>query len=442
MSISPALRRARAIAALCVGLAWRASPAMAAPDAPDVSVAASAADEAASEPLTLDVARRLAARAQPAIEAQSHAVDALRAAAVAARQLPDPTLKVGVTDLTITGPDVGTLRRQTDTQFNVGIAQAFPRGDKRRLRGERADAEAALAARRLLTDRLTLERDVGLAWLDVWKAVQAQSLARQAEHEASLQLDAVRIAYASGRSAQADVRAASVALELLRDDRAKLEQDEAHARAALSRWLGDVAYRPLAPGAPDIADPPPLPELLTGLRTHPHVNIADAEVTVAEADVALAKQAYRPDFSVEIGYGHRPAFSDYVNLQVGIDLPVFTANRQDRSLLARRAELERAEALREDSFREHAADARLNHGDWVLLGRRLASFDSVILPEAEARIEAARLAWAGGQGTLAAVLDARQSLLTTRLRRLDLETDRSRHALALRYLGVSADGVK
>ncbi|WP_293389158.1 TolC family protein [Nevskia sp.] len=392
-----------------------------------------------AEPLTLDAARRIAVDHQPMLEAQALAIDAARESAVAARQLPDPQLKGGISDLTITGDHVGTLTRQNDTQFTVGLAQAFPRADKRRLRGERAEAEAGLAERQLRKDALSIERDVGLAWLDVWKPLQALNLARASEREAQLQLDALRIAYRNGRSAQADVRAATVALELLRDQIAKLEQDGYHARGTLSRWLGEAAYAPLPAGTPTFPEPPPLGAMLEALRRHPHVDIAAAEVEVAAADVALAKQAYRPDFSVEVGYGHRPAFSDYINLQVGIDLPVFTANRQDRGLAARQAELARAEALREDSWREHAAELRLNHWDWILLGQRLSHYDDTILPEADARIEAARLAWAAGSGSLAAVLEARRAALDLRLSRLDLETDRSRHALALRYLGATAD---
>ncbi len=397
------------------------------------------AESPPAELLTLDAARRIAVDHQPMLEAQALAIDVARQSAVAARQLPDPQLKGGVSDLTITGDHVGTLTRQNDTQFTVGIAQAFPRADKRRLRGERIDAEAGLAERQLRKDGLSIERDVGLAWLDVWKPLQALNLARASEREAQLQLDALRIAYRNGRSAQADVRAATVALELLRDQIAKLEQDGYHARGALSRWLGEAAYAPLPAGTPVFPEPPPLGAMLEALRRHPHVDVAAAEVEVAAADVALAKQAYRPDFSVEVGYGHRPAFSDYINLQVGIDLPVFTANRQDRGLAARQAELARAEALREDSWREHAAELRLNHWDWTLLGQRLSRYDDTILPEADARIEAARLAWAAGSGSLAAVLEARRAALDLRLSRLDLETDRSRHALALRYLGATAD---
>ena len=402
--------------------------------------AATPAGEADGAVLTLAETRRLALARQPSLLAQAAAVDAARQRAVAAAQLPDPKLRGGVTDLTITGPDIGTLNRQSDTQFNIGIAQDFPLAGKRRLRGARAEAEADLADRELRVQQLELERDVGLDWVEVWKPQQALVLARATEHEAALQLEAAEIAYTNGKTTQADVRAATVALALIRDDIARLEQDTAHARAVLSRWLGEAAYRPIAPSLPVWHEPVALDVLLQTLRTHPHISAAVKEVAVAASEVALAKQAYRPDWSVELGYAYRPAYTDYVNLQIGIDLPVFTANRQDRELAAKTAALERAEQLREDDYRQHAAEARLNLGDWSRLGERLARFDDTILPESQSRIEAARLAWASGSGTLSAVLDARRAALDAQLRRLDLEADRAKHALNLRYLGATTDG--
>lgn len=422
--------------------AWSAACAQAAAPVAESAAAAVTAGPAASDEslLTLGEARRLALERQPALLAQAAAVAAAREAAVAAAQLPDPKLKGGLSNLTVTGADAGTLRHESDTQFTVGIAQDFPRADKRRLRGARADAEAALADRSLLVQRLETEREAGLAWVEVWLPQAERRLAEASAREAALQRDTAQIAYANGRATQAELRAANVTLALLEDDIAKLEQDEAHARAGLSRWLGEAAYRPLPAQLPAWPAPASLDELLARMRQHPHLSVSDRAVAVAEAEVALAKQAYKPDWSVELGYGYRPAFSDYVNLQFGIDLPVFTANRQDRELAAKHAGLERAEQLREDDYRQHAAEARLNLGDWTRLESRLAAYDDTIIPEAEARIEAARLAWAAGSGTLAAVLDARRAALDARMRRVDLEADRAKHALVLRYLGASAEG--
>jgi outer membrane protein TolC len=396
--------------------------------------AASAGDDPATAPLSLAEAQRLAVERQPALAALADEAVAAHANAVVAAQLPDPKFKGGLVDLTATGAEAGTLRRESDTQFVAGIAQDFPRAEKRRLRGARAEAEAGFAERRLDADRRAFERDAGLAWIETWSAERARALAEASAREAQLQAETAQIAYANGRGSQAELRAARVARALLDDEIAKRAQDAAHARAQLSRWLADDAQRPLPEQLPGWPEPAPLAEQLEHLRGHPHLGASAKAVEIASTEVALAKAAYQPDWSVELGYGYRPAYSDYVNIQFSVDLPVFAANRQDRSLLAKRAELERAEALRDDDYRQHAAELRLNYGDWTRIAERLARYDDTILPESRARIEAARLAWASGSGTLAAVLDARRAALDAELRRLELETDRAKHALALRYL--------
>src|SRR2546426_894688 len=55
--------------------------------------------------LELPEAQALALTRQPLLEAQAAAVQSARESAVAAAQLPDPKLAVGVTDLPIDGPD-------------------------------------------------------------------------------------------------------------------------------------------------------------------------------------------------------------------------------------------------------------------------------------------------------------------------------------------------
>ena len=384
--------------------------------------------------LELEETQTLAVAQQPLLQAQEAAVRAARESAVAAAQLPDPRLTAGVSDLTVNGPDRYTLQNESDTQLTVGVMQEFPRGGKRRLRGERAQREADVAEQSLLASRMQIRRDAGLAWLEVWKTEQALELVRASEREAQLQLQAAEIAYSSGRATQAEVLAARVALGLVQDESANLRQQSAHYRNSLSRWIGEAAFRPLCPDLPSWGPPPEITSVLERLSTHPHLNAEARRVDLAAADVALARQAYKPDWNVELGYGYRPNFTDYVNLKFGMDLPLFTGQRQDRALAAKLAEQDQAEQLRDDQLRQHAAEARLNNADWQLLQERLKRYDTAILPQGEQRIGAALAAWQSGQGTLTAVLDARRMALENRLKRLELELDTAKHRVNLQYL--------
>ena len=384
--------------------------------------------------LELPEAEALALAHQPLLEAQSAAVKSARENAVAAAQLPDPKLSVGVADLPIDGPDRYSARRDNFTMYTAGVMQDFPLAEKRRLRGEVGQRGAEMAEQDLAASRLMVRREAAMAWLEVWRPERAAVVARAAEREAVLQAQTSESAYRTGKATQADVLAARVDLQLTHDAIADLEQQAAQARDALSRWIGQDAYRVLCPDLPGWAAPPDGDALLARVRKHPLLKSAAKQTEMAQADVQLAKAAYKPDWGVELEYANRPDFPDFVSLKVSVDLPIFTANRQDRGLAAKLHDQDRAEQLREDVWRQQAALARQSLSNWHHLQERLARYERDILPQSAQRVEAARLAWQSGQGTLAAALDARRVDLENRMKELDLEKDAAMSRLSLQFL--------
>ena len=63
----------------------------------------------------------------------------------------------------------------------------------------------------------------------------------------------------------------------------------------------------------------------------------------------------------------------------------------------------------------------------------MARYDSAILPQAQQRLDSALATYGSGSSTLAAVLDARRSLLEIRLQKLELEFDSAKHQNNLAY---------
>src|SRR5688500_15242521 len=212
-----------------------------------IALAPARAEQVPPNSLSLAEAANLAVAAQPLLEAQRQGIRSQQATAIAAAQLPDPTLVGGLTDLTLTGRDRFTLSDESDTQFMLGVKQSFPGGNKRELRGARGEAEAGRLGAELDEQVRRVRRETALTWLDAWRAVRAQALLQNAIVEAERQQQAVRIAYEAGRASQADWFAAGIALELLNDQLANLRQQEEHARNQLRRWIGEAAARPLAP---------------------------------------------------------------------------------------------------------------------------------------------------------------------------------------------------
>lgn len=385
------------------------------------------------EPLSLAEAGRLAVSDQPVLAARQAAADAREQESVAAAQLPDPRLSAGLKDLPVDRGEAFSVRDDNFTTFTVGLSQELPRGGKRQLRGERKRLEADLGRYGLATDRKAIARDAALDWLDVYEAEQSLRLARQLADESALQLRSLESAYRAGRAAQADLLAARVEAALAGD---RLQEGLHHVermRAALSRWIGDAALRPLAGDLEQLPEPEPLPGLLGEVERHPAVAGLQTEIELARNDVAQARQAYKPDFAVEGYFGHRPAYADFAGVQVSMDLPFFTAKRQDRGLAAALRESDAAEDRKADALRQLRAEATEDYIDWHHARERAAAFDSNIIPEARRRADAARQAYAAGGGAFDAVLAGRRALLAVQLQRLALAADAARAQVRLQY---------
>ncbi|MGH8445776.1 MAG: TolC family protein, partial [Solimonas sp.] len=169
---------------------------------------------------------------------------------------------------------------------------------------------------------------------------------------------------------------------------------------------------------------------------HPAIAALDGRIAEAQAGADLARAAYRPDWRVELGYGSRARYSDMVMLQVGMDLPLFTRNRQDRELAAATARREAAVADVDDGLRQLGAEARLDYQDLLRLEERIRHHDQWVLPPAQARIDAALAAWRSGSGSLAQVLEARRAILDLHLSRLALQAQATQRRIQLDYLGA------
>jgi outer membrane protein TolC len=210
-------------------------------------------------------------------------------------------------------------------------------------------------------------------------------------------------------------------------------------RAALSRWIGSSAGRPLADdlnAAPVTAE---LARVIAAIEQHPAVSEVQAQVEASTNDIAQARQAYESDFSIETYVSHRPAYADLVGIQLSFDLPFFTDKRQDPELRAARLRSEAAQNRKEDLLRDLRAQATEEYVDWHHASERAATFDQQIIPEARRRIAAARSAYAAAKGSFDAVLLARRTLLEIQIQRLALFVDAARAQARLQYFASAGE---
>jgi outer membrane protein TolC len=203
----------------------------------------------------------------------------------------------------------------------------------------------------------------------------------------------------------------------------------------LGRWIGEAADR--IPGAaPDVtALGPHGARLEADLETHPHLAMYAPMESAAEADLRLATAAKKPDWSVELSYGHRAApFDNMVTVMVRMDLPIFQSSRQDPVIASREHALEQVRAQAEDARARHVADIRVGLADWEIAKARVERQKRDIVPLAEERARLAQAAYAGGRAELATVFDARRAALEAGLAELAAEAELARAWAQLAYL--------
>jgi outer membrane protein TolC len=393
------------------------------------------ASHAAETPLTLGEAQRLALERSRQLGAQALGVTASREMAVAAAQLPDPVVSLGIENLPVEGADKFSLTRDFMTMRRVGVMQQLTRGDKRQLRAERFELEAQKGLAERAVTVAAIQRDAAAAWLDAWFAERIAGVIAEQRLRALQEVAAAESTYRGGKGSQADVFMAQSALALLDDRAAEAERRVRTAQTMLARWTGEADGRALAE-KPDLdairLSGHALHEELAG---HPEIAVMAKQEEIAAAEARLARASKRPDWTVELAYSQRgAAYANMVSLGVSIALPWDAANRQDREVAAKLAVAAQAGAQREEALRMHVAEVLVMLQEWESNRERLVRFEREIIPLAGARAEAALAAYRGGRSRLDEVLAARRNELEVGLQRLQLEAQNARLWAQLNFL--------
>jgi cobalt-zinc-cadmium efflux system outer membrane protein len=384
-------------------------------------------------PLTMEEAARLAGVDQPLLTGRQAKIQAEDQLAIAASQLPDPQLSGGLKELPVDTSEAFSTRRDDFTEFTIGLSQDFPRAEKRRLQGARKQLDADADRAALDNEQRLVRRDASLAWLDLYEAEQSLKLAQRLVDEAGLQVQSLEKDYSNGKATQADWLAAKVDAGVVADKAHDWLHHVLRARAGLTRWIGNAAERPIAESLTMPGILSPLPGLMAGADHHPVIGNLDKQIEATVTDIALARQSYKPDYSVEVYYAYRRDFADFVGVQFKVGLPYFTKNRQDRGLAAALEQSHASEDRKRDLLRELHAEVSQDYVDRRHYEERVADFDASVIPNAERRVETARSAYQAGRGSFDTVLLARRGLLDVRLQRLALAVESARAQVRLDY---------
>jgi len=395
----------------------------------------SSAPAAYASALTLDQALTTADHYSAQISANQHQISAFQDQAVSAAQLPDPQVKFGIDNLPVSGGNAHRFTRDDMTMERVGIMQNYVSSDKRQRKADTLLAEAGQTQADNSMIRSQLQSTTAAAWLDLALLQQGLQQARQLAAESAKQLGVQRAGVASGASLPSSMIEARLVLAETQDSVTLAERDQALAQARLRQLTGISAVQtegslPRYERLP--ADPAVLQQ---AIDQHPAVIQANSALKVEQARVAQAAVASKPDVGVEVYYGKRASGrEDMGGVMFTVDLPLFTANRQDKDYSAAVSNSLAAKDQLNQQVREQQSQLD------SLLAQYQAAHDlwqrqtQDVLPLQRQRMAVITAQYRAGQSDLAAVLTARRDLLNSQLNANNAARSLAQLWATLRYL--------
>ena len=390
-------------------------------------------------PLSLQEAEKLAIERDAKLSEIRLKSEALQEGSVAAGTLPDPKLKLGLMNF-----PTDTFERDQEpmTQIQLGVVQMFPSGDTLQLNSDRMIDKAKGESARAAAQQRNVIQQIRMSWLDVYYWQHAADVVGKNRKLFKQLVNVTESLYAVGRRKQQDVLRAELELGLLDDRETQVTTMVEMTRANLVKLIGQQdAYRPLTTPFPTLPDIP-IPEISQErLAQHPLLEFEQALVDASQKEVAIAREAYKPSWLLDVTYGFRDGYnpngterSDFLSAMVMLDMPLFTGKRQDRNLSANRLKHQASLYAREDRVRELNKAWEVNNAEWLRLGERVRLFETSLLAKARENSKASLHAYQNDQGDFSSLMRARIMEFETELKALRMRVDYAISQAKLLYL--------
>jgi hypothetical protein len=378
------------------------------------SIFGMASPQAFSEPvLTLEQAEQMALVDEPGIISQQWQMQSLSAQSIADGQLMDPKLQVGLNNLPT---DTFEFDQENMTQFKVGIVQQFPSGDSLNIKQQKTQKQSELILSKISDRKLSIIKDVRLTYFEIYYWEKAKKTIRQNKRFFSQLVDIVQSMFSVGRNNQQDLIRAQLELSRLDDRLVKITQKINTQRSKLSRWIGTQnSAQALTSQLPALSIPiisDNFETLSQLFYTHPKILEIDKKQEISRKDIQLVKESYKPAWALNVGYGYRDNMpngnkrADFLSAGVTIDLPLFTANRQDKKLLAKEHTYQSLKDKRVEMLRQLVANLQQEVANEEQLQNRHQLYNNLLLPQAKQQTQASLLAYQSDRGDFADVMRA------------------------------------
>lgn len=361
---------------------------------------------------------------------------AARERTVQAGSLPNPMVMTGVQD-----KQIDLTSDPMMTMFMVGASQTWTRPSKREARRKTAMLEADGLELLMVSVRAETERDALLAYDDI---LSMDSQLRTAEEMRALigtVIDAARVRYEVGTTAQSDVIRAQLERSGIEQQILRLQGARNAARARLLPMLslpGGTEIPRLA--LPALSDSHVVDMAEVPLDDHPAIAILQTEISRQEERIRLARLQTRPDITFEGSYSYRGVQTDMFSLVARIELPI-----RRKTLIAPgiREALSVQDATRmrmEEVRRGLTIDLGLVAASLEEASQQLRLHEAVLVPQSRLAFESALASYQTGTSSFDAVLATAIVMFRLELQRLEFLTRRLKTASEFEALRRGARG--
>jgi outer membrane protein TolC len=393
--------------------------------------------------LNLQQAERLAIQSDPTIESFTATSGAFDDESIADDTLPDPKLRLGAVNVPVDSFD---MKQEQMTQVKLGVQQDFPRGDTLAIK-KRQSRYLSSAALSMADDaQLKIIRNVRESYLNLYYEVSAYQIIRETRKLFSELVKITESNYAAGRVNQQDVMLAGLELSRLDDRSTKIQALEDVERSMLEQWIGDASWNSISSDFPVLPDLPEKVDLNRVISRHPLIRSETAKIDASKQLTEMARQGYKPGWSLLFDYGFRfgdnPDGSqrpDFATAIVSLDVPLFTGNRQDKTVASNEKKTSAARYAKDDQLRKLKQLYDKNYHLWLRLGEREALYKNSLLKAAENNYKAALKAYQSGVTEFNTLMRAQITELDVRLENLRVRVDRAIAQAQILYVTGDSD---
>lgn len=388
--------------------------------------------------LTLKQVEQLAIQSDPAIESLKASSRAFTDTSVADETLPDPKLRLGAVNVPVDSFD---LEQEQMTQLKIGIVQNFPRGDVRSIKHKQSQYLSKAALSMADDARLRVLKDVRETYLNLYYEISAYQIIRETRALFSELVKITEANYAAGRVNQQDVLLATLELSRLDDRSTNIQAQEEGYRASLAQWIGELAWQDISTQFPELPALPRHIDVNRVITEHPLIRAQDENIHANKQLTEIARQEYKPGWSLLFDYGFRSGHNpdgteraDFATAIVSLDVPLFTGNRQDKTVSASEQKTAAARYSKDDKLRLLKQQYEKDLHQWQRLGEREQLYKNGLLAAAKNNADASLKAYQSGVAEFDALMRARITELDVRLEDIRIRVDRASAQARLLYI--------